>query len=72
MYYNEKPVYVTTHAVKQARKRHIAFPDQVYTTVQTGNVRKFGRRNVKFIGKRIICIGEDVGHAIVIKTVERK
>ena len=38
--------------------------------------KKFGEHGIKFIsrskkGGSIICIGEDVGHAIIIKTIER-
>ena len=38
--------------------------------------KRFGKNGVKFIGKRskkgsVICIGEDLGYAIIIKTIER-
>jgi len=70
-----KPVYVTAHAIERAELRGIAYPDTVRVCIHQGKAKKFGRRMVRFIkrGKNgsIICIGEDVGHAIIIKTIER-
>jgi len=74
-YYGGKPIFITTHAIKQARKREIAFPHQVYATLNRGKVKKFGKHSMKFTYKMkkgaIICVGEDIGYAIIIKTVER-
>jgi len=74
-FYEGKQVFISVHAVKRARQRNIAFPDQVYNALNTGKVTRFGRRGIKFASKskkgRIICLGEDIGHAIIIKTVER-
>ena len=71
-----QPVYVTTHAIIRAREREISYPDQIYRVIKTGKVERFGKNGIKFIGKRskkgcIICVGEDLGENIIIKTVER-
>jgi len=75
IYFDKKPIFVTTHAIKRARERKIAYPDTVYRIINTGKVIRFGKNGIKFIGRSksgsIICVGEDVGHAIIIKTVER-
>jgi len=75
IYFQDKPIIIKVHAIKRARERNIAFPDQVYDVLQTGKVNRFGKHGIKFIkrSKRgsIICIGEDLGHAIIIKTIER-
>jgi len=48
---------------------------QVYNVLKTGRIEKFGKNGLKFIKKSktgsIICIGEDKGRCIIIKTVER-
>lgn len=70
-----KEVFITSHAVKRAREREIAYPDQVYEVLLTGKVQTFGKNGLKVVktGKNgsIICIGEDVGESIIIKTIER-
>ncbi len=70
-----KPVILMVHAIKRAREREIAFPNHVYTVLKTGKVLRFGKHGIKFISKTkrgsVICVGEDVGHAIIIKTIER-
>ncbi len=75
VYYQGKMLVITVHAVKRARERMIAYPDQVYAVLRSGRVEKFGKNGIKFIqrGKRgsVICVGEDVGQYIIIKTVER-
>jgi len=75
VFFDGKPILITIHAIKRARERDIAFPDQVYTTLRCGKTERFAKNRIKFImrSKRgsIICIGEDIGHAIIIKTVER-
>ena len=74
--YDGKEIVISVHAIKRARERNIAFPYQVYSALQTGRVEKFGKNGIKFISKSksqgsIICIGEDKGHIIIIKTIER-
>ncbi len=79
IYFQGKPIIIKVHAVKRARarerEREIAFPDQVYDVLQTGKVKRYGKHGIKFVkrGKEgsIICVGEDLGHCIIIKTVER-
>ncbi len=74
-FFEGKPIFITTHAIKRARKRNVAYPDQVFSTIKTGTVKRFGKNLIKFIKKSkkgsIICIGEDIGQVIIIKTVER-
>jgi len=73
--FDGKPIFISSHAIKRAREREIAYPDQVYGVLQTGKVKRFAKNMVKFVKKSrqgsIICIGEDLGHAIIIKTIER-
>ena len=75
IYFQGKPIVIKVHAVKRAREREIAFPDQVYDVLQTGKVKRFGKHRIKFIKKSkegsIICVGEDLGYCIIIKTIER-
>ena len=70
-----KPIFITAHAVKRARERKIAYPDQVYRALRTGKIRRFGKRGVKFVSmsKRgsVICVGYDSGYSIIIETIER-
>ncbi len=75
LYFGTKPVIILKHAIQQSYVRNITYPDQLREVIRTGNVKRFGRRGLKFIKRSengsIICIGEDVGCAVIIKTVER-
>lgn len=75
MYFEGKPIIIKVHAVKRAREREIAFPDQVYDVLQTGKVKRYGKHGIKFVKRSeegsIICVGEDLGYCIIIKTIER-
>ena len=75
IYFQGKQIIIKVHAIKRAREREIAFPDQVYDVLQTGKVKRFGKHGIKFVkrGKEcsIICVGEDLGYCIIIKTIER-
>ncbi len=75
IYFDGKPIVIKVHAVKRARQREIAFPDQVYNAIQTGKVKRFGKNGIKFVKRSkdgsIVCVGEDLGYCIIIKTVER-
>lgn len=75
LYYNRKEIVLTDHAIRRAFEREIAYPEQVYNVLRMGKVVKFGRRNLKFVKRSkkgsIICVGEEVGDLIVIKTIER-
>lgn len=70
-----KQIVIKTHAIKRARERNIAYPDQVYNVLKTGKVKRFGKQGIKFIKKSkdgsIICVGADLGQYIIIKTIER-
>ena len=75
IYFQGKPIIIKVHAIKRARQREIAIPDQVYNVLQTGKVKRFGKRGIKFIKRSkegsIIRVGEDLGYCIIIKTIER-
>lgn len=75
IYIDGKLVWISVHAIKQARKRLIAFPDQVYEVLTTGKIKRFGKNHLKIIkkseNKSIICIGIYDGDSIIIKTIER-
>ena len=73
--YLGREILIRPHAIKRARERDIAYPDQVYGVLRSGKVKRFGKNGLKFISKSkkgsIICVGEDLGDVIIIKTVER-
>lgn len=75
IYFQGKPIVIKVHAIKRARQREIAYPDQVYDVLQTGKVKRFGKHGIKFVKRAkegsIICVGEDLGYCIIIKTIER-
>ena len=75
IYFEGKQIVIKVHAVKRARQREIAFPDQVYNAIQTGKAKRFGKNGIKFVKRSkegsIVCVGEDLGYCIIIKTVER-
>ena len=60
IYFQGKPIVIKVHAIKRARQRDIAFPDQVYGVLQTGKVKRYGKHGIKFVkrGKEgsIICV----------------
>ncbi|MBI4141402.1 DUF4258 domain-containing protein [Candidatus Woesearchaeota archaeon] len=72
---DNKPVWISSHAIKQAEERGIAFPDRVYGVLKTGKIVRFGKNLIKVVKKSskgsIVCIGVDNGNNIVIKTIER-
>ena len=51
LYVNGKQVIITVHAIKRAREREIAFPDQVYDVLKTGKIQRFGKNLLKFVKK---------------------
>ena len=75
IYFQDKPVVIKVHAIKRARERQIAYPDQVYDVLQSGKAKRFGKNGIKFVKRSkdgsIICLGEDLGHCVIIKTIER-
>jgi len=75
IYFQGKLVLIKTHAVKRALEKGIAYPDQVYQVLKQGKVKRFGKNRLKFIKRSekgsIICVGENLGDIIIIKTIER-
>ena len=76
VYLQGKPIIIMVHAIKRARQREISYPDHIFSVIKTGKVIRFGKKGIKFVGRSkkagsVICVGEDVGHAIIIKTIER-
>mgnify|MGYP001602562135 CR=1 FL=1 len=76
VYFNKRQILIKPHAIKRAREWEIAFPDHVYKVLRTGKLERFGKNGVRFVGKkskkgRVICVGEDLGQIIIIKTIER-
>ena len=75
IYFQGKLILIKTHAIKRALEKGIAYPDQVYLVLKQGKVKRFGKNMLKFIKRSekgsIICIGEDLGFTIIIKTIER-
>ena len=75
LFHEGKPIIIKVHAIKRAREREIAFPDHVYRAIQSGKIQRFGKKGIKFTSKgkggSVICVGEDLGYAIIIKTIER-
>lgn len=71
IYFQSKQIFVTTHAIKRAREREIAYPDHVYHVLKTGKVEKFGKNGIKFISKSkkgpIICVGEISARQLLLK-----
>ena len=76
IYFQGKQIFIKTHAIKRAREREIAYPDHVYKVLKTGKVERFGKNGIRFISKSkrgsVICVGEDLGQIIIIKTIERE
>ncbi len=72
--FQQKEVWITVHAIKRARERNIIFPGMVYATILGGKLYRFGKNQLKFVKEykrgSVVCIGEDLGPSIVIKTVE--
>ena len=63
------------HAFIRAMERGIT-PDMIEATIKGGTVKRFGKKNVKFIKKykhlTVICVDEIIGHRIKIVTIEKK
>ena len=75
IYYEGKQIIVKVHAIKRAREREIAYPEQVYDVLLSGKMRRFGKHGIKWIKRSkegsIICVGEEIGMTIIVKTIER-
>ena len=74
IYFKGKLIIIKVHAIARAREREAAYPDKVYDALQTGKVKRVGKRVVKFVKRgekgSIICVGEDLGHCIIIERVD--
>jgi len=75
IYYFGKQVIIKNHAIRRAKERKISYPDRVRQVIYTGKIERFGKNGIKWIKRTkrgsIICIGEDIGEYIIIKTIER-
>ncbi len=75
IYFQGKNVFITKHAAKKAEERKIGYPDHVRTALYTGKVERFGKNLLRFTSRTkngsVICIGEEIGQSIIIKTIER-
>ncbi len=75
MEFQGKEVKISIHAVERAELRGIAYPFQIHEVILTGKLTRIGKHVLKFVKKGkngcIICICEDVGDEIIVKTVER-
>ena len=65
---------ISRHAFLRALEREIT-PDMIEATLKGGKIKKFAKRNVKFIKSYkdfdVICVGEIIGTTIRIFTVEK-
>lgn len=73
MFLRGKEIWIKPHAIKRARQRKID-PRMIEATIKGGNIKEFGKHYIKF-SKRykrgtVICLGEDLGQNIIIKTIE--
>ena len=72
---NREEVVITSHVVKQARKRGIAFPDEVISTIRNGKKERFGKNLVRFVKKgkygSLICVGEEIADKVMITKTRR-
>ena len=55
--FTQEDIEISRHAFIQASRRGIT-PDLIEKTLLTGKHVKFGKNYIKFVGKRIICVGE--------------
>lgn len=73
LFIHDKEVALTKHATIQARRRHID-EEMIEKTIRNGMHKRFGKQLIKFIqpfkDRCVVCIGEDIGSHIIIKTIE--
>ncbi len=73
MFARNREIWIKSHAIKRARQRNID-PLMIRATIKGGKIKKFGKDYIKFFKKYkkgiVICIGEDIGSCIIIKTIE--
>ena len=67
-------IEIKRHAFIRALQRMIS-PDKIESTIKGGQIKRFGKHNIKFIkrykGFTVICVGEISGNKIKILTIER-
>jgi len=67
-------IEIKRHAFIRSLQRNIT-PDMVEATIKGGEIKRFGKNNVKFIKKykrfTVICVGEMRGTRIKIFTIEK-
>lgn len=75
MEFQGKVIIISNHATCRAHEREVTLPEQVYQVICTGKMKRLGKHILKFVkqaqGGSIICICEEVGNKIVVKTIER-
>jgi len=73
--FRNKYVKLSRHAIIRARQRNIT-ADVIQATINGGKVNLFGKNLVRFSkkykNKFLVCIGEDLGQIILIKTIAWK
>lgn len=67
-------IEIRRHAFLRALEREIT-PDMIEATLKGGRIKRFGKRNVKFIKRYknfdVVCVGEIIGTTIKVFTVEK-
>lgn len=75
MQFQGKQISISIHAAERGRLRDVLYPFQIYEVINTGKLTRFGKHLMKFVKRTkhgcVICICEDVGDEIIVKTVER-
>lgn len=75
IYFCDKEILIRTHVFKRALERKLTVPEDILSTIKTGKIKRFGNNLIKFVkdAKKgtIVCIGEEVGNCIIIRTIER-
>lgn len=62
-------IEIKRHVFVRAMQRKI-HPDLIENTIMNGKIERFGKNNVKFVSKSIICVGEISGLKLKILTIE--
>ena len=75
IYFCDREIIIKMHVLKRAVERKMTVPEDILSTVKTGRIKRFGNNLIKFSKDAkegtIICIGEEVGNCLIIKTIER-
>ena len=62
-------IEIKRHVFVRAMQRKI-HPDLIENTIMNGRIERFGKNNVKFVSKSVICVGEISGLKLKILTIE--